>query len=62
MSWAREPAMEALMLVRPFRFVAPAIAALGLIGLRLLSPLVGPPTPPSPGAVEDRRVVFRHYL
>ncbi len=50
------------MLVRPFRFVAPAIAALGLIGLRLVSPLVGPATPPSPGAVEDRRVVFRHYL
>lgn len=54
--------MEALMLVRPFRFVAPAIAALGLIGQRLVSPLAGPAMRPSPGAVEDRRVVFRHYL
>lgn len=50
------------MIVRPFRFVAPALAALGLIGLRLVSPLIGPVTPPSPSAVEDGRVVFRHYL
>jgi hypothetical protein len=50
------------MLVRPFRFVAPVLAALGLIGLRLLSPIIGPVTPPSSGSVEDGGVVFRHYL
>ncbi len=50
------------MLVRPFRFIAPALAALGLIGLRLVSPLIGPAAPSSPSAVEDGRVVFRHYL
>ncbi|WP_342109485.1 hypothetical protein [Methylobacterium sp. SI9] len=50
------------MLVRPFRFVAPVLAALGLIGLRLLSPIIGPATPPSSGSVEESGVVFRHYL
>jgi len=58
----RQGVTEALMLVRPFRFVAPVLAALGLIGLRLLSPIIGPTTPPSSGAVEDGGVVFRHYL
>ncbi|SDO25012.1 hypothetical protein SAMN05216360_117105 [Methylobacterium phyllostachyos] len=61
-SRVHEHATEALMLARPFRFIAPALAALGLIGLRLVSPLIGPATPPSPSAVEDGRVVFRHYL
>ncbi|MCJ2018654.1 MULTISPECIES: hypothetical protein [unclassified Methylobacterium] len=50
------------MLIRPFRFVAPVLAALGLIGLRLLSPIIGPTTPSSPDAVEGGGVVFRHYL
>lgn len=50
------------MLVRPFRYVAPALAALGLIGLRLLSPIIGPAAPPTSSAVEDGGVVFRHYL
>lgn len=50
------------MLVRPFRYVAPALAALGLIGLRLLNPIIGPVAPPSSGTVEDSGVVFRHYL
>ncbi|MEL6059971.1 MULTISPECIES: hypothetical protein [unclassified Methylobacterium] len=50
------------MMVRPFRFVAPVLGALGLIGLRLLSPIVGPATPPSSDAVADGGVVFRHYL
>lgn len=50
------------MLVRPFRFVAPVLAALGLIGLRLLSPIIGPAAPPSSGSVEESGVVFRHYL
>ncbi|GJE14204.1 hypothetical protein FOHLNKBM_5277 [Methylobacterium longum] len=49
------------MIVRPFRFIAPALAALGLVALRLASPLIGPATPP-PGTAEDGRVVFRHYL
>lgn len=59
---AREFATEALMLVRPLRFVATALAALSLIGLRVVCPMIGPATPPSPGAIEDGRVVFRHYL
>ncbi|MCJ2085324.1 hypothetical protein MKK88_04855 [Methylobacterium sp. E-005] len=50
------------MVVRPFRFVAPALAALGLIGLRLLSPIIGPATPPTSNAIEEGGVVFRHYL
>lgn len=50
------------MVVRPFRFVAPALAALGLIGLRLLSPIIGPMPPASSSPLEDGRVVFRHYL
>lgn len=50
------------MLVRPFRFIAPALAALGLVALRLASPLIGPATPPPAGSAEDGRVVFRHYL
>lgn len=50
------------MLARPFRFVAPVLAALGLMVLRLASPFVGPAVPTPPGAVEDGRVVFRHYL
>lgn len=50
------------MLVRPFRFLATALAALGLIGLRLACPLNGPATPPAPATIEDGRVVFRHYL
>lgn len=54
-------ATEAHMLARPFRFIAPALAALGLIALRLASPLIGPASPPSPGD-EDGRVVFRHYF
>lgn len=49
------------MLARPFRLVAPALAALGLIALRLASPLIGPALPPSPSD-EDGRVVFRHYF
>lgn len=49
------------MLARPFRLVAPALAALGLIALRLASPLIGPAFPPSPSD-EDGRVVFRHYF
>jgi hypothetical protein len=60
--WVSQCVTEALMLVRPFRLVAPVLAALGLIGLRLLSPIIGPTTPPSSGAVEDGVVVFRHYL
>ena len=62
MSRARTLVTEALMLVRPFRFVAPALAALGLIGLRLVSPISGPAAPPCSNTVEDGRVVFRHYL
>jgi hypothetical protein len=54
-------AAEASMIVRPFRFIAPALAALGLVALRLASPLIGPATPP-PGTAEEGRVVFRHYL
>ncbi|MCJ2051219.1 hypothetical protein [Methylobacterium sp. J-070] len=50
------------MLARPFRFIAPAVAALGLIALRLASPLIGPTTPPPPVGTDDGRVVFRHYL
>ncbi|MBE7201279.1 hypothetical protein ACLBX9_31225 [Methylobacterium sp. A49B] len=50
------------MISRPFRFIAPALAALGLIALRLASPIIGPMTPPPPGSAEDGRVVFRHYL
>lgn len=60
-SWGRNRATEALMLARPFRLVAPALAALGLIALRLASPLTGPALPPSPSD-EDGRVVFRHYF
>ncbi|MHC2105575.1 MULTISPECIES: hypothetical protein [unclassified Methylobacterium] len=48
------------MLARPFRYVAPVLAGLSLIALRLASPFLTPAPPP--GAAEDRRVVFRHYL
>ena len=50
------------MIARPFRFIAPALAALGLVALRLVSPLIGPTTPQPPGTADDGRVVFRHYL
>ncbi|WP_457103917.1 hypothetical protein [Methylobacterium sp. P5_C11] len=50
------------MLARPFRLIAPALAALGLVALRLASPLIGPVAPPPPGASENGGVVFRHYL
>jgi hypothetical protein len=53
--------MEAPLIARPCRFVAPVLAALSLVALRLASPFIGPVAPP-PGAVEDGRVVFRHYL
>jgi hypothetical protein len=49
------------MLARPFRFVAPMLAALGLIAIRLASPLFGADAPASPGAPEEG-VVFRHYV
>lgn len=49
------------MLVRPFRFIAPTLAALGLIALRLASPLIGPTSPCQADTAEDG-VVFRHYL
>jgi hypothetical protein len=54
-------ATEAPMLARPFRFVAPMLAALGLIAIRLASPLFGADAPASPGAPEEG-VVFRHYV
>jgi hypothetical protein len=50
------------MLARPFRLFAPALAALGLVALRLASPFVGPVSPQQPSASEDTGVVFRHYL
>jgi hypothetical protein len=50
------------MLARPFRFIAPTLAALGLIALRLASPLIGPVAPCQPDTAEDGGVVFRHYL
>ncbi|WCS27732.1 hypothetical protein LOK46_13200 [Methylobacterium sp. NMS14P] len=50
------------MLARPFRLIAPALAALGLVALRLASPFIGPVSPPQPGASDDTGVVFRHYL
>ncbi|MDP4003577.1 hypothetical protein [Methylobacterium sp. NEAU K] len=50
------------MLARPFRYVAPVLAAFGLIALRLASPLIGPVAAAPPGAAEDGRVVFRHYV
>jgi hypothetical protein len=50
------------MFARPFRYVAPALAALSLIALRLASPFLAPAASPPPGAPEDRRVVFRHFL
>ena len=50
------------MNVRPLRYLAPAVAALSLIALRLASPFLTPVAAPPPGAAEDRRVVFRHYL
>lgn len=59
---AREFATEALMLVRPFRFLAMACAALGLIALRVVCPVIGPASPPSSGTIDDGSVVFRHYL
>jgi len=55
-------ATEALMLARPFRCLTPALAALSLIALRLASPFLTPAAAPPPGAGEDRRVVFRHFL
>jgi hypothetical protein len=50
------------MLARPFRFLAPTFAALGLIALRLASPLIGPTAPCHADTTEDGGVVFRHYL
>ncbi|MCJ2144509.1 hypothetical protein [Methylobacterium sp. E-066] len=61
-AWVGYAATEALMFARPFRYVAPALAALSLIALRLASPFLTPAAPPPPGAPEDRRVVFRHFL
>ena len=55
-------ATEASMLARPFRLIAPALAALGLVALRLASPFIGPASPPQPGTSADTGVVFRHYL
>ncbi|MGH1575262.1 hypothetical protein ACRAWG_37195 [Methylobacterium sp. P31] len=49
------------MLARPFRLIAPVLAALGLVVVRLASPFIGP-EPQSPGAADDGGVVFRHYL
>jgi hypothetical protein len=43
------------------RLIAPALAALGLVALRLASPLIGPLAHPQTSAPEDG-VVFRHYL
>ncbi|MCJ2058394.1 hypothetical protein MKL09_17780 [Methylobacterium sp. J-048] len=50
------------MLARPLRYLAPALAGLSLIALRLASPFLTPVQAPPPGAAEDKRVVFRHYL
>jgi hypothetical protein len=50
------------MLARPFRLIAPVLAALGLVVVRLASPFIGPVAPPPPGTAEDGGVVFRHYL
>ncbi|MCJ2095530.1 hypothetical protein MKK67_23960 [Methylobacterium sp. J-072] len=61
-AWVGYAATEALMFARPFRYVAPALAALSLIALRLASPFLAPAASPPPGAPEDRRVVFRHFL
>lgn len=61
-AWIGDAATEALMFARPFRYVAPALAALSLIALRLASPFLAPAASPPPGAPEDRRVVFRHFL
>ena len=60
-AWIGKVATEAPMLARPFRYVAPVLTAISLIALRLASPFLTPISPP-PGAAEDRRVVFRHYL
>lgn len=61
-AWIGNVATEAPMLARPFRYVAPALTAISLIALRLASPFLTPVSAPPPGAAEDRRVVFRHYL
>ena len=50
------------MFARPFRYLAPVLAAFSLIALRLVSPFIAPAAAPPPGAAEDGRVVFRHFV